>query len=132
MGSDYREQLQRYTNRSVSGHVTAAATGTTAVIANRAGWTTYIQRIAVNVITSAAQTAIFQSITTDIPLFTLPSTPGVGDRDVDFGPEGYALPAGEGLEYILSGAGNAFSYSITAYQKLTPNTSISLASLQSS
>jgi hypothetical protein len=132
MGSDYREQLQRYTNVSRSGAVGAADTGPITPIANRAGWTTYIQKIACNVTTSAAVTASFQAITANTPLFVLPSTPGVGDREIDFGPDGYALPAGEGLEIVLSGAGNAFAYAITAYQKLTPNTAIPLRTLEAS
>lgn len=81
--------------------------------------TIYIQRIELAITTDNAATQQFRSDGTDIPVAGTKASPGIGPIEFDFGEEGFALPEGEGLELINSGAGAAYSYTIKAYRRRT-------------
>jgi hypothetical protein len=89
------------------------------LIANKAGWTLYVQKIAVNVTTTNAATQQFRSITTDEVIAGTPASPALGVILFDFGADGYALPEGEGLELSNSGAGLGAAIAVQAYYRRT-------------
>lgn len=119
-----RKNLALYQNVSTS-YVFVAATDWSgasvhSVIAARTGFTLYVIKIALSVTTDNAATQQWQSITTDVPVAKSKASPGLGMLEWDFGPDGYALPAGEGLEHLMSAAGMAGTVEITAYMRRTP------------
>jgi hypothetical protein len=125
--------LRSYQDVSVSRQTVAADSGVASLIAARASWQVFVQKISVNVTTSAAQTATFRASTTEtVVLGTVPSDPGIGVIEFDFGEDGWALPVGEGLEQSLSAAGLAFAVTVQAYRKLPANTAIAVATLAAS
>jgi hypothetical protein len=127
------QTLRSYQDVSAQAQTVAADSGVKALIAGRTGWTVYVQKIRINVTTTAAQTATVRAATTEtVVLATVPSDPGIGVREFDFGEDGWALPSGEGLEQSLSAAGLAFAITVQAYMKLTPNTAITAAALAAS
>lgn len=120
--------LRSYQDVSAQAQTVAADSGVKALVAGITGWQIFIQRILVNVTTSAAQTVTFRAATTEtIVLGAVPSAPGVGVREFDFGEKGWALPVGEGLEQSLSAAGLAFAVVVQAYAKLPADTAVPLA-----
>lgn len=112
---------QTYADASVSGVVLAAASGADNVIAALdTKHTVYVQRISVNIKTSAAQSITVQDDagTPIIVLFIEASAAAGVIRTIDFGARGFALTEGKNLD-ISGTAGPAYSYSIEAYQKQT-------------
>lgn len=73
-----------------------------------------VRLISIGITTTDASSITVQSLTTNIPLAVL-GTPAVGPYVWDFGADGFALPAGEGLELVNSAAGLAFSLAVEAY-----------------
>lgn len=127
------QTLRSYQDVSAQQQTVAADTAAVTLIAARAGWTTYVQKIEINITTDNAATVTVRALTTTaVILARTPASPGIGVRIFDFGEDGWALPAGEGLERILSGAGLAFAMTVQAYRKLTPNTAIAAATLAAS
>ena len=90
-----------------------------ALVANKAGWTVYVQKVAVQVTTDNAATASLRSITTGEVIAKTAASPGLGPIVFDFGADGYALPEGEGLELTGSGAGLGAAIAVQMYQKRT-------------
>lgn len=121
MGNDLRSQLRRtYTNISTSGRVLATddySVTPRSLVANKAKFTTFIQRIVMSIYTDNAATQQFQSITTDLPIAETAASPGLVVKEWDFGDEGVALPEGEGLELINSAAGLAYVFTVEGYRK---------------
>lgn len=105
------------------------ATGDSAAVtlkaAKTANYTIYVQRIVVAVITYAAKTFTFQDSTgspviigfMSIPA-AAPTTLGLQDYVLDFGPRGTALSKGKDLKLALSAAGVAARIHVEGYQKL--------------
>lgn len=92
------------------------------VIAAKASHTIYITRIRVMVTTDNAATQTFQDTTAITPILAAKTkaSPAVGTMiDFFFGPNGFALTEGKGLDHVNSGAGLAGSVTVTAYQKRT-------------
>ncbi len=90
------------------------------LIAGLAGHVLHIAFIQPNILTTGAFTQTFQSITTDVRVAVIPSgitVAGASRIPFDFHPGGFALPEGEGLELINTGAGMAFNCAIEAYFK---------------
>ena len=85
-----------------------------------AKFTNYIQKITVNISTSAAQSITFQdSAGTPIVVMFIEASAAAGTiRTVDFGARGFALTEGKALN-ISGSAGPAYSYAIDAYQAQT-------------
>jgi hypothetical protein len=89
------------------------------LIANKTGWTLYVQKAAFNVTTDNAATQTLQSITTNEVIAATEASPGLGVIMFDFGADGYALPEGEGLELANSGAGLGAAIAVQAYYRRT-------------
>jgi hypothetical protein len=120
---DYSRKLDRNTNRSGS-TVLAAGDNLSAtkrvLVAGITGWTTYVQRILVNVITDNAATLSFADDNgTPIVIAATKVSPGIGPIHFDFGCEGRALTEGKDFELGNSAAGLAADITYVAYQKLT-------------
>lgn len=89
-------------------------------IAAKIGWTIYLQKISVMVTTDNAATQTFQDTAgTPIKAASTKVSPGIGPIVFDFGPDGFPLTEGEGLDHANSAAGLAGAVTITAYRKKT-------------
>lgn len=121
MTSDQRGFLRRYFgDLSLTRHFAVADTTITSLSVKNASYTIYVQRIVVNISTSAAFTLIIRdSASTPLVLFEIPSDPGEGEFAKDFGDTGLALTEGKNLDFVLSGAGLVGSITVEAYQKPT-------------
>ena len=123
--------LRSYQDVSTQTSVADDAVGPIALVAARTGWATYIQRILVNVGTSATETVTLQSDGTGaLVLAILPVDSPLGVITFDFGEDGVLLPAGEGLEAVLSDDGYALTIVVQAYRKLPPDASVTVATAQ--
>jgi hypothetical protein len=95
----------------------------------------FIIKITFTVTTVAAKTVSFQDSTgSPVVIAEVPASQAVGPVTFDFGPDGYALPVGAGLNLANSGAGVGGAYSVTAYQRdpagtITPNVAGSFGGL---
>lgn len=110
-----------YRDESVSGIVaTGTAGANNAIAVPSSTHTLYIQRISVNIQTSAAQTITFQDdANTPVVALSIEASAAAGTiRTIDFGARGFALTEGKNLD-ISGTAGPAYSYSIEAYAKQT-------------
>lgn len=110
-----------HTDVSTSGIIAAATGGATDVPAvPSTKHTLFLQKITVNIKTSAAQTISFQDDagTPVVALFIEASAAAGVIREVDFGAEGFALTEGKNLD-ISGVAGPAYSYSVEGYAKQT-------------
>ena len=116
----YRVQFE---DVSADYNLLAADSSDPTLIAAKAGFTTYVQAIIVNVTTDNAATLTFQD-TADTPvvIHVTPASPGLGpiDTTVDFGPGGKALTASKGLSMVTSAAGLAAAIVVYAYRRQTP------------
>jgi hypothetical protein len=114
-----RESYQAvYEPIQYSATFSAAATGTTQVVAAKASHTAYIQSILVSVTTGAAQTYTFQDDSATKVLAKTKATSVQGDAYLyDFGPSGFPLTSAEGLDMVISGAGTAGAVHIEGYYK---------------
>lgn len=136
MGSDYREPLQRYTDVSTGTALLATddlSVTPRVLAAAKTGWQIFVQKIEVAVTTDNAATLSFEdSAGTPIKVAATKVSPGIGPITFDFGPDGFPLTADKALNLKNSAAGLAASITVTAYRRLTPNTSISQAALAAS
>lgn len=132
MGSDYREQLQRYTDVSRKAQVATADTATINLIAGKTRWQIFIQKIVVSFTTSAAQSLTFQDTGTPTLIAKTPASPALGAFTVDFGPDGYPVVADKGIDIVISGAGLAAAIEVTMYRRLTPDTALTADQLAAS
>ncbi len=120
---DYSRKLDRYTDVSGS---TVLATGDNlsvtprTLVAAAAGWTIYVQKIAVHVITDNAATQTFKDDNgTAIVIAGTKASPGIGPILFDFGPDGRALTEAKAFVLANSGAGLAADITWTAYKRQT-------------
>lgn len=81
-----------------------ATTTTILPTATAAGKTVWLSALVYDVTTTGAagEQATFDSTVTDTPIIILDEE-GVGTRSINFGPDGYPLPFGEGLKVTLVG-----------------------------
>lgn len=112
------DQLTRYTNVTAQGEVVPADVNDIPAIAGAAKHAIVVRRIVINVYTSAAQAFEFRGDGADgVPIFNKAASPAVGPHEIDWGPLGYQLPVGEGLEIALGATGgNGFSWLAEAYR----------------
>lgn len=90
----------------------------------------YIQKILVNITTSAARTLTVQDDGSSPRVFaTVPSAPGVGILEFDFGAEGMAAQVGENIDIAVSGTGLAGWIEISAYARIPPTEGVVPADL---
>jgi len=125
--------MQRTFFQDVSTNLTVgAATGDTTLISVRnAAHQIFVQRIIAFITTDAAQSWSFEDDAgTPVQIAEIPASPGDSTRwDFDFGAMGAPLTAGKDLELNVSAAGLAGHIEVYAYQRLTPNTAVAVASL---
>ncbi len=128
--SDYRRPRKLYQDISGSTVLAAgdnlSATART-LVALKAGFSIYIQRIIVNVITDNAATLTFtDSAGTPVVIAGTKASPGIGPILFEFGPEGRALTEGKSFLLKNSAAGLAADVHWEGYMKptgvLTPAT----------
>lgn len=123
MGVFNLDHRTRYQDKSRSLILLAADVPTTvglAFLTSKAGYTLFIQRIAVHVRTAAAQALTFQdTAATPLVVAVLPASATAGDVHVLLDePEGVALTQAKNLD-IVGLAGVAGTIAITAYLQPT-------------
>lgn len=124
MSDPYRRATSFYQDISGNQFVTTAGTTATLVTVKNASYTLYIQKIHIEVTTSAAQTWSFQdSAGSPIPVVPSVSTASIAHFDFDFGPLGVPLTVAKNFVLSISAAGAAGWVSWEGYQKLTVVTS---------
>lgn len=122
----------RHLYQDISGSTVLAAGDNLSVtarslVALKAGYTTYVQRIVVNVITDNAATLQFKDDAgTPVVIAGTKASPGIGPITFEFGPEGRAITAGKTLTLANSAAGLAADIHWEGYRQptgvLTPAT----------
>lgn len=109
-----------YRDVTTNWSVGTADTGTAVKIAGKTGFTLFIQLVTMYVETSAAQSYILRSEDDAIEIGRVPNSTTVGTLvRYEWGEEGKPLAEGQGLEAVISGAGNGLECHIEAYLKQT-------------
>jgi hypothetical protein len=123
MGVYNQDHRVRY--QDISGRTTVA-TGDNlsatprSLVALKAGFTIYVQKIEIAVITDNAATLTLQDTNSSVrKIATTKASPGLGPILFDYGDEGVALTEGKGLDLINSAAGLAAEVVWTGYRKPT-------------
>ena len=128
---DYSRNRRNYTDVSSKTVlvVAAADTATVTLATAKTGWTIFVQRIMVTILTDAAQTLSFKdSAGTPVVINTTDSSPGAGAQYIwDFGSNGKPLTEAKNLTMVISGAGLAAHYQFEAYMRQTGNEYIAKA-----
>lgn len=123
---DYNRNQIRYTD--ISGSSVLAAGDNLSVtkrelVEGVAGWTIFVQKATVNVVTDAAQTVQLEdSAGTPVVIAKTKASPGIGPIYFDFGPEGRALTEDESLMLANSAAGIAADVTWSGYMRQTAST----------
>lgn len=119
----YLKHRQDNTNVSGNAVVATADTATVTLATGKTGWTIFVQRIFVTIITSAAQTLTFKDTAgTPKQIEATDSAPGANTHYVwDFGPRGVPLTEAKNFIAAISGAGLAANIGFEAYMKQTGN-----------
>jgi hypothetical protein len=120
-------QYSRYQRVNPQGVIAAAVTTSVVAVPAVAKMAVYIQRIVVSITTPATGTIAFRDTVGTVSIFTANGTPSIGDQDVDFGPEGYQLPIGAGLEVIGSAAGPVGVWHVEGYRRIGDGQALSLS-----
>lgn len=97
--------------------IVATGTADYALIAGQTGRTLMVQSLTINVTTSAAQAFDVESSDTGTALFSAPASLAVGVYSMDFGPLGFAIEAGEGIDWDAAAAGVGASVSGFGYYR---------------
>lgn len=114
----------RTRHKDISGSTVLAAADNLSVTprvlaAGRAGYTIFVQRVNVNVITDNAATLTVQDDGTPVVVAKTKASPGIGPIPFEFGEEGRALTEGKDLELANSAAGLAADVHWEGYMKAT-------------
>jgi hypothetical protein len=97
-----------------------ASPSTDPLIAGKAGYTLFVQRIEVSITTDAAQTLTFQdSADTPVVLAAIAASPGLGRKLLLENDEGVPCTEGKDLDLVASAAGLAGQVLVEAYLKPT-------------
>lgn len=122
MASEQASFLRRYWgDLSLTQQIAAATTTITDLIAvKNASYSIFIQKIIVTITTDAAQSLTLQDdASTPLVLAEIPTSPGEGRFEYDYGEVGRQLTEGKNLDCNLSAAGLVGSVIIQAYQRPT-------------
>ncbi len=111
---------------TVTGVYVSATTASVSAVPGIAKETLYINKINVAVTTSAAQALTIRDTSGRVAAVVVASAP-VGPVSFDFGPDGFPLTEGAGLEVVGGGTGIAGSYTILGYRRATQPRSITEA-----
>lgn len=119
-------QYSRYQRVNPQGTLTAAVTASVVAIPGTPKIAIFIQRIVCTITAAATGTIAFRDTAGTASIFTAQGTPSIGAQEVDFGPEGYALPTGAGLEVIGSAAGPVGAWHVEGYRRIADGQALSL------
>lgn len=122
MGNAVRNQNYNSRFQDVSGTLAFAATDvdTTLVTNPNTAYSIFIQKIRVNIFTSAAQSATFEdSNGTPLVIAAIVSSPGTGYQEWDFGPQGIKLTEGKNFNLNVSAAGLGMNIEWEGYMRPT-------------
>lgn len=119
-------QYSRFQRVNPQGVLEAAVTASVVAVPAVAKMAIYIQRIAVSITTAATGTIAFRDTVGTVSIFTANGTPSIGNQSIDFGPEGYQLPIGAGLEVIGSAAGPVGVWHVEGYRRIGDGEALSL------
>ena len=124
---DYRRQFR---DRSLTSRLGTSAATQTLIAPKNSSHSLYIQIIRVIFFTVAAQSWVFNEVTSGDEVYTIQATP-LEDAPyvLDFGEEGLKLSDGDSFEVTISGTGNAGVIRVEAYERLTPDAAIALSAL---
>jgi len=90
------------------------------VIAAKAKYTVFVQKIIITVTTDAAQTFTAQDTNgTPKVIAEAAANPGEGQLIFEWGDEGEPLTEGKGLDFVQSAAGLGYNYDVYAYRRAT-------------
>lgn len=107
-----------YVDISTSGIVLASGAGAAAVVALKAGWTIFVQKITIVITTVAAQTiTVRDNAGTPVNILLLPVSQAT-PVTVDYGARGFGLTVSKQLD-IAGTAGPAYAYVIEGYMQQT-------------
>lgn len=81
-----------------------------------------VQKITVNTRTQHNSTYTIRAKTTTAQILASATNQAVGTLVADYGVEGFKLPAGEALQFIQSGPGQALTITIDGYIEPVPST----------
>lgn len=124
MAGDYEFYKRQYTRKEASGAVASGATANVYTAAKSASHRIFVQKVTISITTHANAKSITIRDTNSSPVVlgvVADQTAAAGVEDVlvfDFGPRGFALTLGKGLDIISEASGPAFSYEVEAYEKL--------------
>jgi hypothetical protein len=125
MSDPYRRRTSFYQDISGAFNVGTATTTTTLVTARNANYTIWIQKLHIEVTTSAVQTWTFaDSAGTPVNIVPAVSTSSIAHFDFDFGPEGVPLTLGKNFVLTISAAGAAGWVSWEGYSVLANGTAV--------
>lgn len=114
---------ERSENTDVSGvtDVATADSTTVTLVTAKTGWTVFVQRIHVYILTDAAQQLTFQDNNgTPKVVFRTDSAPGIDTPyHQDFGPKGRTLTEAKNFVMAITGAGLAAHVQYEAFMKQT-------------
>jgi hypothetical protein len=116
----YQQKLSAFGDASVSGVIATGDTSTKVLIAAKASFCIFVQKIFYLPTTSAAQILKFQdNASTPIIAGVIPASPTVDVEIIfDWGPDGLQLTEGKELDMTIAGAGQGGTFLVQAYQRL--------------
>lgn len=121
MGVQNNEWLTEHKDVTLQVNIVAGVDPSATLIADRAGFTTYIRRVEYSCTTDHAATLTLRDRAgTPVVIAVKKASPGVGRVELlDARERGIALTEGKGLDLVASAAGNAGILFIEAYQRQT-------------
>ena len=117
---DHRTRFKDISGSSVLAAADNLSATARTLVALKAGYTIFIQRISVNVITDNAATLTFKdNASTPVVIAGTKASPGIGPILYDFGDEGVGLTEGKQFDLANSAAGLAAEIHWEGYLKPT-------------
>jgi len=121
-GDGYKFLRDTFTNVSASSRFGTGGTTIDPLIASPgAKYTIFIQKVMFLCTTDAAQNiTIRDDAGTPVVAAFIATSPGLGLKTFDFGPEGQPMTKGQGIDAYISAAGLAGWLSVEAYARILP------------
>ncbi|MET0742952.1 MAG: hypothetical protein ABWY78_06235 [Microvirga sp.] len=119
-GNEHRRRFQDISGSTVLAVGDNLSATLRVLAAGKAGYTIYVQSIAVHVLTDNAATLNFQDdATTPVVVAKTKASPGIGPIYFEFGDEGRALTEGKDFELGNSAAGLVADITWQGYKRLS-------------
>lgn len=117
----YLRKRSFFTDVSSNLAIATTDSGTKTLATAKAGYTIYVQRLRVDIVTDAAQHLTFEdSNGTPVVLKVTDNSPGANTEYIwDFGPDGWPLTQAKNFVVAISAAGLGAEILFEAYQKQT-------------